>query len=840
MSRPSAARLAWRHGRRALGGGEARILLLALVVAVATVAAITQITARVQAALVDQSAQTLGADLRLDLRAPLDTERARRLAQIGVTTATASVFPSVATHGKALLLVSVKAVSPNFPLRGAVSLRDGPTDSPLQSVHHGPPEGSVWVGQRVLEGLGLHIGDRLTLGTSRPVVSAVIVAEPDAGPGFANLAPRLLMAQSDVAATGLIGPGSRVRYQALIAGTPTQIAAAQIALAPTLTTGERMQTPAQADRALARALDRARIFLNLAALVAVALAGVAIALAARQHAASRLDEIALMKTLGAARGLVTRLLAWQLIYIGTLGIGLGLLLGYAAQRATGLIVSPLFDIVLPPGHAAMLWSAPAVGAVLLAGFAWPALSTARRTPPARILSRASGEVHSGNWLLYGAAITSVALLAAAATRDPGLTLWVLGAALASTLLFALAALALLGLIEQLRRRAGAGLGPGPRLGLAALSRRRATTVTQIVAFGIGLTLVFLLVVVRGDLLAGWQTTLATNAPNRFLINITPSQTTAIGDYLATHGIGRPRFYPIVRGRLTQVHGAPLEADPQRLQAAGELARRALNLSWSAHLKSDNRIVAGHWWRPADRGAHRVSIDRSVARRLQVAIGDQLTFDVAGQPLTATVESIRDIDWSSLQANFYVLFPPGVLDGYPASYITSFHVPASHRDALAGLVHQFTNVSVIDVTAILARIETLIQRLSVALELVFGATLAAALVVLLAAVQTSRAERTREAALLRVLGARSRWLRQAAMIEYLMIGVLSSVIAAVVAQACEAALASRLLHLEYRIRWEVWLAAVVLASAAVAAAGLLALGRSLRTIAWQNLRDADSE
>lgn len=833
----SAKRLAWRQLGRSRRDGALWILLIALVVAVAAVGAVGQMTERVRSAMERQGAATLAADLKLDLRAPLSDERAQMLDAAGVAHHSVTVFPSVVRREDDITLVSVKAVGDGYPLRGTATLRRGPPGSATEIVTHAPEPGTAWVAERVLDAQQLAVGDTLTLGDTQLKIAAVLVVEPDRGAGFANIAPRVLIGDADVAATGLLGPGSRADYSELLAGSPEAIAAARKALQPTLAAGERLQTPAESNRALSRALDRGDVFLDLAALVAVVLAGVAIALTARQHAASRLDEIALLKTLGAARGLIGRLLAWQLLFIGVIGIGLGLLVAALAQLGISQLIARAFEIDLPAASALSLWPAAATGAVLLVGFAWPALAQARAAPPARVLARSLAAEHGRARLIYVAALVSVVVLAAAATRDTALTAWVVAATVGGTAMLWGAALALLAGVEWLRQRLGHRAGHGVRLGLAALSRRRQASALQIVAFGIGLTMLFMLVIVRGDLLAGWQADIAADAPNRFLINITREQQPQVADRLQAAGIDAD-FYPLVRGRLTLVNGVALEDDAALSKAAGELAQRELNLSWIEQLKNDNRIVAGQWFDETDTGKPKMSIDSSVADRLSVGVGDSLTFDITGTPITATIESIREIDWSSLQANFYVLFSPGVLDEFSATYITSLYVPEDAHGVIAATVREFSNISVIDIAAILNQLTTLIARLSLAIELVFGFTLAAGLVVLLAAMQASRGQRLREAALLRALGARSAWLRRATLIECLLIGLCASLMAAAIAQITAVVLAVWVFDLDYAWRWPLWLLAIVIATAVIAISGLATLRTVLRQPAWTALRASD--
>ncbi len=725
-SKPSALKLALRHTAHQRRSGEWRVLVAALAVAVAAVAAVGLITDRVRVAMTQQGSHTLAADLRLNLRAPPQAEHRRTIADAGVESARVTVFPSVVTRGEALELVSVKAVERAYPLRGALTIRRAGAQN--ESVSRGPPTGRVWVQAGVLAALGVSIGDTISLGERELTIDAVLVFEPDRETGFINIAPRVMMAHDDLAATGLLTAGSRAQYHVLLAGAPAQVEQLAAALEPTLGSGEELETPGEARPALAASLDRADVFLDLAALVAVILAGVAIALAARQHALQRFDEIALIKTLGAPRGFVLRLLLWQLVILGVIGMAIGLAAGFATQAGLAWAIAALLDLQLPAAAPAGAWPALATGAVLLAGFAWPALAQARLAPPARVFARSAGESRWRSSRVYAAAAGAVALLAAAATRDALLAAYVFGAGLCSAALLAGLAYALLWGLGLLHRSWAQKLPPGPRMGLAAILRRRGASVIQIAAFGIGLTVLFLLIVVRGDLLASWEADIADGAPNRFLVNIAPDQVEAVQDFLAERGVQTPRLYPLVRARLTAVNGDTIDDDPALAEAAGNLAQRALNLSWQRELKADNELIAGRWWQPADFGKPRISIAASVAERLDAGIGDTLSFDVASQRFTAQITSIREIDWNSLQANFFVIFAPGFLDDYPTTYITSLYLDPGQGSALADLVGAFPNVSVINVAAILEQIKQVVARVSLAVELVFGFTLAAGVMV----------------------------------------------------------------------------------------------------------------
>lgn len=835
------ARLVGQTTRTALGQpGATRILIVALIVAVAAVVAVTRVTDRVEAAVVAEAGQTLGADLKLELNGPPDKQQRALLADMASVTASTVQLTTALARGDRLLRARVTAVPTRYPLAGTITISD--VNGQKQALSHGPAAGTLWVDAGVLARLHIAIGDTIAIGQSTLRVAARLDAQPGGGGQLFDTAPGILMNQADLAATGLAGPTARLDHSLLVNAPADARDDLRARLSKTLAPGESIVDPSEANRGLASAMAKAATFLNLAALSAVVLAGVAITLSALRHGVAQRETIALYKTLGAARGVIRRVLAGQLILMGLIGLILGGLIGELAQRGLGAIVARLFNVGLPGGHIAAAWPAGGVVTVLLAGFAWPALAGVLATPPARVLAGSVTPIPTRRWPAYVAAVIALALLAIAATGDWRLSLWVLGGLGVAAASFALAVTGLLAGLARLRGALDARLSPATRLGIDGLLRRRGPTVIQSVALGLGLTVIFVLVIVRGDLLAGWQTQVANDAPNRFLINVEADQRGSIGEFLATRDIASPVFYPIVRARLAAIDGAPLAEHPQTIERAGRLAERALNLSWTESLKADNTLTTGAWWpgtaSRADDAPPAMSIADSVARRLDIGLGDRLTFDIAGQPLTGEVTSIRHIDWSSLQPNFFIVFRPGTLDRYGESWITSFYLPAGRNDVMAGLVEAFPNLNVIDIGALLARLGTLVERVSLAVELVFGFTLAAGLVVLIAAMSIHRDERRREAAVLRALGATSGRLHRAAWTECLILGALAALPAAFAGQIAARLIASQALHVAYHARPGIWLVALSLAVFGIAAAGVATLGDVRRQPAWRALRASD--
>lgn len=820
--KPSALRIALRSLKNQWRRADVLLLIAAIAVAVAAAAAVGMFTDRIRGAMLQSGGEAIASDLRLNLRAPLSAERQAMANDLTVRIAQVIEFPSVALAGDESSLVSVKAVDSSYPLRGelVVASPAGPT-----SIETAPERGSVWLERRAMQGLGVAVGDVLELGDSEFVVRRQLLLEPDRSNGFMTLAPRLLMNRADVPATGLLRAGSRASYRALFAGdSGGDILALRSQLERVLATGEELQSPSEAQPALKRSLDRADVFLDLAALVAVILAGIATAMAARLHAQRRVNEVALMKSLGAPQGLLTRLLLWQLALIALAGTGLGLLGGIAAQSALSNAIAALLEQELPsPGLAALI-PAVATGIVLLFGFAWPRLAQARRVSPARVFQQAIDEP-AGRGAMIASTLTVVGLVLWQA-RSVKLALIVLiGASVAAALLW-LSARALLLLLSLFANRSGAKL-TGSGLGIKSLLRRPTENSLLITAFGTGLMALFLLVVVRTDLLQRWQQQTPADAPNRFLVNIGPEQTGDVQQWLSNRGIEVDTLYPMVRARLISINEELVSAGDFEGERGGELLRRELNLSWETAEQNDDELLSGRLWTAEEQSESLVSIEESVATRLNLKLGDTMGFDVAGEVFSATVQSVRKVDWGSMQANFYLLFPPEFLTPYPATYITSLHVPADKHNDLTGLVKAFPNVSVLDLDAILSQLRRIVERVSLAVEVVFVFTLLAGVLVLLAAVQASRAERRREAAVLRVLGGTGGLLRRAAVTEFLVIGCCAALLAAIAAQLIAGLVASRLLELPLSVNLPLWLMAIGIAAGGITLVGVLSLRDVLR-------------
>jgi len=631
-------------------------------------------------------------------------------------------------------------------------------------------------------------------------IAAVLSYEPDRSGDLFSIAPRVLMNLADLPATGLEQEGSRMRYALLVAGEQKNVDAFRRDIGPRLTQGEHVEGVADARQEVRVALERAHQFLGLAAVVGVVLACAAIAMAARRFARRHLDTCAVMRCLGARQRQINALFLSQMLVVGLACGLLGSAFGFVAQSVLSDLLGQLLLVTLPPARLApvLLGLAVALGGLL--GFALPPIVQLRNVPTLRVLRRELGGLRPAGATSYLAGIVGLAALVGWQAGELKLALAMLAGLAATALLLWLSAWGLVTLLRRLPPRGDVAW----RFGLANLTRRPGASVAQVMAFGVGIMVLLLLTVVRGDLLAVWAGRLPADAPNRFVINIQPEQLAEVEGFFAQANLPPAVFYPMVRGRLVAMNDMPVKPETFADERARHLAEREFNLSWTAQLQVDNAIVAGQWWPEGGARAAQFSVEEGIAKTLGIKLGDRLTYDVAGEQVTAPVTSLRSVEWDSFRANFFVVAPPGVLERFPASYITSFYLPADRAGGLDKLVKRFPNLTVIDVSAVMDQVRGIIERVSLAVQYVFLFTLAAGLTVLYAAIQSTLDERLHENAVLRALGAKKRRLWWGLAAEFATLGALAGFLAAVLASGLGFALARWVLELDYLGNPWLWL------------------------------------
>lgn len=823
-------RLALRLLARDWRSGELRLMAFAVLIAVASFTTVAFFADRVRLALTQEASQLLGADLVLVSDEPIAPDLRADAAAPGLRQVETVRFPSMVAAGPRTLLVEVKAVGEGYPLKGRLEVTGG--DGVQRVADVPPPAGEVWLDERALARLETAVGGRVTVGEREFLVSGRIVADPEANIGFLNMMPRLVLGADDLASTGLVQTGSRIKYRLMLAGPAREVAAFREAAWPRLRPGQRLEDVRDARPEIRSALERAEQFLGLASVLSIVLTAVAVALAARRYASRHQDHVAMLRCLGASRAATVWLHALQVAGVGLLAGVAGCAAGFAAQQVLATLLAPMVSVPLPAPGLMPAVQGIAAGLVMLCGFALPPLAALGRVPALRVLRRDVGAPRGLDLLGHAAGLAAVAALVLWHARDLKLAGIVLGGLLAAGLAAAVAAMVLV----RVAAAAGRGRGFVWRFGLSNLGRRTLATTVQVVALGAGLLALLLLSITRADLLESWRASLPPDAPNRFLVNVQTDQVPEVAGFLSRERGAAPVFHPMVRARLVEINGRPVSAASFQEDRARRLVDREFNLSWAVQPQLDNRVVEGRWWGDGP-AAPQVSLELGVARSLGIGAGDRLVWQIEGQRLETPVTSLRTVAWDSFRVNFFVLAPPGVLDGFPATHVTSFHLPGDQGAVMDRLVARFPNLLVIDVAAILTQVQTMMGQVVRAVEFLFLFSLLAGLLVLFAAIQTTQDERRHEAALLRTLGASGGRILRMQAVEFGAIGALAGLFAALGASGLGQVLARQVLDVPYTPSALLWLAGLGAGGVGVCLAGLAGTRGVLAAAPMESLRRA---
>lgn len=794
--------------------GELTVLAAALIVATAGTTAVGLFGHRLTRTMELRAAEFMAADLAVSAHEPPPETWARKAAELGLASANTVEFPSVLVENGELLLAGVKAVGEGYPLRGALKIAtsDLSTETPAR---RGPPPGEAWVEARVLSMLHLSLGDEATLGEKTLRLTRVVTHEPDRRGDLYSLSPRLLCNLADLPAANVIQKGSHAHYYALFAGEENQVRAFKAWLKPQLHPGQRLADIHEDRPELGNALSRAERYLGLSSAAIVLIAGVAIAMSARRHSERHFDLTAMLKCLGARERDALGIHLAQFLVLGLAAGAAGCALGWLAQAALAWRLAAVLPHALSPAA----WYAPlfglGMGLFVLLGFALPPVLRLKRLPPLRVLRRDLAPAPSSAWAVYGLALATLAALVFWHTGDGRMTGIVMGGALT---VLVVAGLGLRALLKALRRLAPP-LGLAWRFGLQNLTRDPKLGASQMLAFGLTLTAMLVSLSIRTELIQEWRRQLPADAPNYFALNLFDADLPGFREFLAREKIAASAFYPIVRGRLTAIGGTDVHRFVRKDTQGEGAVNRDLSLTWSAGLPEDNRIVQGRW-QDGFAGPGRVSVEAKLAESLGIGLGDELTFSLGGEERKAVVDSLRSVRWDTLRPNFYMIFSPGTLDGFPATWLTSFHLPPGRKDALNAMVKAFPAVTLLEVDQLLKQFQTILQEIAMAVEFLLSFALAAGFAVLFAAVRVTLDVRLREDALLRAMGASRSLLRKSLGLEFALLGFLSGLVAAGASDAIDWALFYKVFSLTPRLHWENWLAAPFAGALVVGCAGFL--------------------
>ncbi|MGS2744150.1 ABC transporter permease [Halomonas sp. LS-001] len=818
---PNNVRLAGRSLRRDLRAADVRALFAALVLAVAASTMIAFFIDRLERGLERQASQLLGGDLVIEQRDPFSPEVRDALTQAGFELSDQVDLVSMIRQGERFQPASLKAVDDAYPHYGTSHVDRG---NGVEMLAFGPPPGEAWADPRLVNLIDLSLGDEVQVGETSLVVSGFIEREADQSAGFGGFNPRLMVHVDDLDATGLIQDGSRVEFEILAAGPPEALDAVQPLLNELRLAGVEVRDIRDDRPQLGNALERAESYLGIAGLAAVLLAGVAVAMSTRRYVERHLDTAALLRCFGASQHQLVVIFSLQLIGLALVASILGAILGLIGQAILLALLASFLPMTLPaPGFMPLLLGVFTAIAVLV-GFAGPTLLRIQRVSALKVLRRELDPLPPSAWLvvifaalvfggllwLYsGSAVLALALLAGGGVLLAGL--WGLGNLLLSGVL----------LLVQ-RFKGHSEWHQALRLGGRQLARRRQAGLGQLLAFSVTFFAMAMMVLVRGDLLTTWQAQLPENTPNYFAINIQPPERDPFEDAIAPHVAEQSTLYPMVRGRMTQINGMAAQ-EAVNPEARGDNAlRRELNLTWQAEIPEGNELVAGEWfddytaeapsnsgWMaevdavPAPRAAP-ISMEDGLAERLGLNLGDEIVFSVGSNDIVTRLTSLRSLNWDSFKPNFYVIFPPGVLESYGHSFITAFYLPEDEQNLMRELVERFPGVTLLNVDAILGQVRDVLTQVTRAIEMILILVLLAGVSVLYAALTASRPVRAHESGLLRVFGAGNRMISRIQGAEYALLGFASGLMGAALAEIATALLYAYLLDLPPRPHFMLWL------------------------------------
>ena len=810
MSLSLILRLAWRDIR----SGEMGLMLVALLVAVGTVTSISLFVDRLQTALVQESSNFLAADRQISSGEAIPQAFTLAAQERGLEVAQTLVFPSMVFAGDTNQLVSVKAVDQGYPLRGKLIVGDEPfgKGAPTNEV---PKPGTVWLDSRLFPAMNVKPGDVIEVGLAELEVARVLVAEPDRGGSFFDLGPRLLMNLVDVPSTEVVQPGSRLSYRLLLAGAEDNLEGLKEQL--NLTPNFNWVSIRESSPRIGRALDRAESFLLLGGLLGVLLAGVAVGLSAHRYAQRHFDHVGVLKTLGATPHQILYGFLSLLLLVGSVAIVFGLAAGGFLHIIIIELLANLISVELPSPTARPFLLGATTGLICATAFAMPAFIHLKDIAPMRVIRRDLGQSPASRWVSYGAGIVGSLVLLVWYTNDLLLTFWTLAGIAGVSLIF--------GVLANLLLRSGRVVGmqakSGWRLALAGLQRRRSENTAQILIFGLAIMLLLVLVLIRTALITEWRSQIPENAANHFVMNIAADEVDGVRDLVEQRATQGDFLYPMIRGRVTSVNdiAAKQWQDSLQRERGGSRLTSERNLTWIVDPPDSNAIVEGQWW-AADATAPEVSLEADYAKSWGISLGDDLQFDIGGQQITAKVTSIRTLEWESMSPNFFIIFSPGALQDFPATYMTSFFLQRSDKRFLNELLTAYPTITVIEIDALIAQIQEIVAQVSQAVELVLGLVLISGCLVLVASIQASRDSRMSEHALIRALGGSRRLIGSSLAAEFLLLGTFAGIVAVFGAELTVGILQSQVFNLSASLHPWIWFLGPVAGALIIATVGLL--------------------
>jgi len=820
------AKLALKLFSREFRRGELTVISAAIALAVLTVLTLSMVTERIAQSIAQKSSAFIAADRVLASNHAIDTAFITKAEQQNLQTAQMVYFDTMLFANDQMQFSSVKAASNSYPLKGQLKVKSG-LNAQTEVAPGAPSPGNVWLSESVFYSLNINVGDQVELGTALFNVEKVIVEEPDAPFNVFSSSRRVLINIDDVAKTEVIQPGSRVFYRQLYAGDESDISSFYDWLKPQLKENQNWYGVKDRQSPISNSLNRAESFLLLAGLLGIILAAVAIAVSAKRYCERQYDPVAMMKTLGGSRDMIRKIYLMHLLMVCTMAVVVGLAIGYGLQEvATGYLAKSMGTELPMAGFKPWL-VAISTGVICAVMFSIKPLLDLFDIPPLRVLRRNLGDRLAVSKIHLGLSALTVFLLMWLFSNNIKITLILFASTLALILVLFLISKLIFGGGRKL------GLKPGNSwsLAIASIQKRANVNAVQLISFSLAIKLLLFLIVLKNDIISDWQSQLPSDAPNAFLVNITQNELDPVNEYLAQKGIQVSEFYPTIRGRVNAVNGEAVarEVSLQDNEKKDEEARsgigRELNLTWLDEVPSQNDIIDGQWF--GDDAVAEASLEESMMKRLDVKMGDTLTFLIGAQSFDAKITSVRKVNWATLKPNFFIILSPDVLSSFPATYISSVRIEPEQKRDFSQLLRAYPTITAIDVDNFVKQIQSTIEQVSLAIGFVLAIVVLCGALVLISQVQASLGERMQEIVILRTLGAKSRLIKNATLYEFLLLGGLAGLVAAFFSDIALLIVQQQMFDLAGKLHPNIWIIGPVAGGVFVAGLGYFMIARTLK-------------
>ena len=777
--------------------GGLYLLIIALSLAISATTALKFSNTQVQNAVTLQAAEMLGADLVLSDNDPIQLNWQQQAEKLKLKQAPVTLFGSMAHTQDQFVMVNVKAVDENFPLRGKLEINPR-----AQSIQ----QGQVWLSPRAIDLLKVKVGDQVAIADGQFKVTGVIEHDSNQELGFSGFSPTVIIHQADIAKTNAVQVGSRIEYRLLMAGEPEQVetykkifkqktnhdlkteSEKEQQIENSEQTSLKLRDASQSNTRLMKPIENLDTFLQLANLLTILLCGIAIALTSQRYVQQNQDHIALMRCLGASKRQILFAYIALLGIVSALSIVLGSLIGIAlGYGLLQLMLQLIPQLEMSFAVLDLLMALPIAiftSVMVLIGFILPSIWELLNTPPIRVI-RQQERSRKSYFTMFTVGVLSLVVFSLVLSDNLTLSLMVLTAILALCALLYLVIWLLLKAIKQLKHP------------LSAYVRIPHQTALQITALALGLSLITVLSVLRTDLLERWQQQLPEGTPNQFVYGLPPFDMPQFKQQLEQNKWQSTPLYPNIRGRLVAKNGEAFT--PELIKQSNSL-RRELNLTQAAHYPKDNLITQG---RSNFTQTGQVSVEEKLATEFGIKIGDQLSFSLPEGTLQATVINLRSVEWESFSPNFFFIFSPQTMDENAGSYLGSFYVPPTDQTKMVQLIQQYSNTVFIDVGRVLDEVKRLMNVLVQIVTVLAMLVGLSGILVLIACLNVLMDERRKEVALLRSFGVAKNKLKQMLSLEIGFIGLLSGIVACLFAEVISA-IASYKMQMAMQLHPEIWL------------------------------------